>query len=509
MEMRVTVLDALDDICIGSDKEQMDKFLELQRGFEGNIASRLLTSLAMCLPALQQLLSSSSSQDPKIASDGTAIAQHTQQALSILQGVALIHAESKAFLGRKSSIHLLLDILSISRHAPSQSTTSTDPASGGSTSTPSPDVSTLASAVLDTLLCVLVDSPPALRVFEEASGVEGVVKTLKRTGVAREVRMKCLEFLYFYLLPEDGTPSANSRCTSSPMRPPVDTSFSKSIMSAQSRSVPGSPMHFGAYPTPLPIPLNETPQSSFIENDSQVLARVDTPSTERPSTPTRKSRELSKKEASETTKSTALQMLQQEIDFVPVSPKKAQVAQLGVGTPGKPRVINLNRDSASGTPINKKLGEVSGSTSAKPLIFPSFSPSTPAKKKTVLMRPAELRLKGEGASTPAKEGKGSEARSSSRASALAGGKKEALSRSGSSNVFEESTNKSRAPTPPSPTKPSQLSAAANWPSNHPISQPPRSRIRSTEEKKELLGNWLGNVDALVAGVQKAGVWGLA
>ena len=34
-------------------------------------------------------------------------------------------------------------------------------------------------------------------------------------------------------------------------------------------------------------------------------------------------------------------------------------------------------------------------------------------------------------------------------------------------------------------------------------------IRSTEEKKLLLSTWLGNVDALVEGVQRAGVWGLA
>jgi hypothetical protein len=33
-------------------------------------------------------------------------------------------------------------------------------------------------------------------------------------------------------------------------------------------------------------------------------------------------------------------------------------------------------------------------------------------------------------------------------------------------------------------------------------------IRTTEEKKILLGAWLGNVDALVEGVQKAGVWAL-
>jgi len=32
--------------------------------------------------------------------------------------------------------------------------------------------------------------------------------------------------------------------------------------------------------------------------------------------------------------------------------------------------------------------------------------------------------------------------------------------------------------------------------------------RTTEEKKDLLGTMLGNVDALVEGVRKAGIWGL-
>jgi len=34
------------------------------------------------------------------------------------------------------------------------------------------------------------------------------------------------------------------------------------------------------------------------------------------------------------------------------------------------------------------------------------------------------------------------------------------------------------------------------------------RIKSTDEKKELLGTMLGNVDALVESVRKAGIWGL-
>lgn len=34
------------------------------------------------------------------------------------------------------------------------------------------------------------------------------------------------------------------------------------------------------------------------------------------------------------------------------------------------------------------------------------------------------------------------------------------------------------------------------------------RTRTTEEKKEILGTMLGNVDALVESVRKAGIWGL-
>jgi hypothetical protein len=34
-------------------------------------------------------------------------------------------------------------------------------------------------------------------------------------------------------------------------------------------------------------------------------------------------------------------------------------------------------------------------------------------------------------------------------------------------------------------------------------------VKTTEQKKEFLGLMLGNVDALVEGVKRAGVWGLA
>lgn len=44
--------------------------------------------------------------DSKEAAEAVALTRLTQQALSILQGVALIHHDSKAFLGRKSSVHV-------------------------------------------------------------------------------------------------------------------------------------------------------------------------------------------------------------------------------------------------------------------------------------------------------------------------------------------------------------------------------------------------------------------
>ena len=48
--------------------------------------------------------------------------------------------------------------------------------------------SVLPNAVLDSLLCILVDSSRSLRVFEDCSGVQTVVKLLKRAHTPRDVR---------------------------------------------------------------------------------------------------------------------------------------------------------------------------------------------------------------------------------------------------------------------------------------------------------------------------------
>lgn len=119
-------------------------------------------------------------------SDLVTLASQLIQALSIIQGVALNHPPSKQWLGRRYPLHTLLDLFMASRHVSLMNSSSRSSSSSQSKSSP-PSLS-LSSAVLDTLLCILVDSSPALRVFEDVNGVQYIVKILKRAGTPREVR---------------------------------------------------------------------------------------------------------------------------------------------------------------------------------------------------------------------------------------------------------------------------------------------------------------------------------
>lgn len=308
--------------------------------------------------------------------------------------------------------------------------------------------------------------------------------------------MKCLEFLYFYLLPEDGSGPANPRCTSSPTRPQrIDTSFSYAGVPAPSKSVPGSPVHHSG--AKVPIPLGLTASSPELSLDSEVRS----PGMTRPEFT---SPQLPKRPTTPDQRSAALQLLKQEIEYEPVSPKKAQVAKLGVGTPAKFRK-DSNTLARRGTPVDTPT-----STPSK-LLFPSFAPNTPAKKKLVgSSRLAETKRRSD--SEDVKPLGNDVLRKKIHSKCASVSTIEPLSRSNSGHVFDESTNtpmSARVVPPASPTKTPKAGLKGNWPSNHPFSQQNKPRIRSTEEKKELLGNWLGNVDALVEGVQKAGVWGLA
>ncbi|KAJ1308842.1 hypothetical protein OPQ81_004530 [Rhizoctonia solani] len=203
----------LADVCVRPhDPHRLPHFLKQQNDFETNIVSRILNSGILSASTVSRTVDEIRAK----TSTSSTVVDITSLALSALQGMALIHARSKTYLGRRLGIQTLLELLTALRHA---SVNPDDPDTTVTSGIDSSDsklpalLSPLACSVIDTLLCLLVDSPSALRVFEECNGLEVIVRTLKKV-IGQNVRMKCLEFLYFYLQDEDvyavtGIPAAN------------------------------------------------------------------------------------------------------------------------------------------------------------------------------------------------------------------------------------------------------------------------------------------------------------
>lgn len=446
-----------------------DAFIRLQNTFEHNVASRLATVLASWLLLLRENLETTKVSSPSESATEPAILQPIMQALSILQGVALLHQPSKAFLGRRWCIQLFLDFIAVSKHIPhSPDASDSGPCSQDGLFIPA---SNLATSVMDTLLCILVDTPKATRCFEEVGGLDVVVRTLKRPGVHRDVRMKCLEFLYFYLLPED----------SDAVYPDSNDQFDETDGSSTPRE-----------PTWLAISTPPTTSPSLSSSlSSNASFKPDGTFAPNP-------------------KVAELKMLRRDIDFVPATPtKKEQVANLGIGSPLSARGLY----TPSTTPSKRRGTTLSSSGSSLDSGMESpAEPRTPRREYHVRGR-SDVTLvnvheedrrssyssrssQEEIPRTPIKASKYSpvtpklktpsrlHTRGTSMASTLVGSP--IVSRSDDAR----STKKARSR--------SQLKGGGD----------DGNQIRSTEEKTAMLGNYLGNVAALVEGMKKAGAWGL-
>lgn len=143
-------------------------------------------------------------------------------------------------------------------------------------------------------------------------------------------------------------------------------------------------------------------------------------------------------------------MLRKEVDFVPISPKKAPAMKLGLGIP---RVPSRQREN----------------TAFEDSVYSEAPRSPGALDRTPRKTPSRL---GPTKSAP--------------------------------HCLEE----------PKPDgfkrghRRAQSSIDIRLPSMPVLPDPRTSGTRTMEEKKEFLGSMLGNVDALVEGVRKAGIWGL-
>lgn len=98
--------------------------------------------------------------------------------LDLIQGALLLHPPSRTLFAREIYMNLLLDLLDPINCPAIQSTT------------------------LLTLVTALLDNPANTRTFEELDGLLTVTSLFKQRTTSREVKLKLVEFLYFYLIPE-------------------------------------------------------------------------------------------------------------------------------------------------------------------------------------------------------------------------------------------------------------------------------------------------------------------
>ncbi|KAF2188956.1 cell division control protein 14 [Zopfia rhizophila CBS 207.26] len=149
------------------------EFFRLQEGFEWNVAIRLVDCLERLLG-----MQSNGQNDLLILS-----------ALSNLQGLLLLHPPSRTIFGREIYMNMLLDLL--------------DPY----------NCPAIQSSTLLVLVTSLLATPQNTRTFENTDGLLTVTSLFKSEETSQNVKLKLLEFLYFYLMPEAPPPTASAPST--------------------------------------------------------------------------------------------------------------------------------------------------------------------------------------------------------------------------------------------------------------------------------------------------------
>ncbi|KAJ5682485.1 hypothetical protein N7462_005650 [Penicillium macrosclerotiorum] len=144
------------------DDPAFREFFKLQESFQWNVAMRLVSCLEHLLGR-----GSNGTNDMLIVCT-----------LDLIQGALLLHPPSRTLFAREIYMNLLLDLL--------------DPI----------NCPAIQSATLLTLVTALIDCPANTRTFEDLDGLLTVTSLFKQRATSREVKLKLVEFLYFYLMPE-------------------------------------------------------------------------------------------------------------------------------------------------------------------------------------------------------------------------------------------------------------------------------------------------------------------
>ncbi|KAJ5915697.1 hypothetical protein N7466_011630 [Penicillium verhagenii] len=185
------------------DDPAFREFYKIQDGFQWNVAMRLVSCLEHLLGR-----GSNGTNDMLIVCT-----------LDLIQGALLLHPPSRTLFAREIYMNLLLDLL--------------DPI----------NCPAIQSATLLTLVTALLDCPTNTRTFEDLDGLLTVTSLFKQRATSREVKLKLVEFLYFYLMPETPILSPAMGGRSSP--PGLQRSPSKISSRPMSQSSPTSPGRAG------------------------------------------------------------------------------------------------------------------------------------------------------------------------------------------------------------------------------------------------------------------------
>ncbi len=209
-------------------------------------------------------------------------------------------------------------------------------------------------------------------------------------------------------------------------------------------------------------------------------------------------------------------MLRKEVDFIPLSPKKPEVSHLGHKPSGlRPKL----RERTNVSTRLRAAGDVLSSeeTESEEPVVRNVAVSTPRTRLGAHSRGFSVSSTSSMSSTSSLANGGDTQPSTPRASRDDGkGKARDLQTPKTASKLHRRTQSladvltdspSRMPGaelgsglklgPRSASSPNAAAGAKN------------SGPRTMEEKKEILGSMLGNVDALVEGVRKAGIWGLS
>lgn len=96
------------------------------------------------------------------------------------------------------------------------------------------------SATLLTLVVALIDTPQNTRAFEALDGLLTVTSIFKSRSTSREVKLKLVEFLYFYLMPETPSiPRADARDSMPAMLQRSPSKLAKAFGGANNSAAPG------------------------------------------------------------------------------------------------------------------------------------------------------------------------------------------------------------------------------------------------------------------------------